>query len=168
MSLQELISQNIVMKFEGASLTQIKKRLNLAYAHLNNASEMFKKNPKNDMNKNLIIYKEVYDAMRIAAEAYLLSKGCKAVKEDHHKQTIKATADLMKEESLEKVFIRWDKMRKVRNTIDYDIDTTDVSNQSIEQSLKDAKNLLNKIEFNIEKKSSQAKLKLFPHTPRQT
>ena len=159
MSLQNLIEQGVVNKFTGASLKQVVKRLNLAHSYLNTAKTMLKAKGKKDQNHNVIVYTNIYDSVRMACEAFLLFKNCKAVVANHHKMVIAATKDLFGNTGLDNIFIRLDKMRTSRNDIDYGVDIRDLSDQAVLQAFKDANTIFKEIELQIEKKNPQIKIK---------
>lgn len=159
MSLRSLIEQKVVNKFTGASLEQVVKRLILAHSYLYTAKMMFEEKGKKGQNHNVIVYTNIYDSFRMACEAFLLFKKCKAVVKNHHKMVIAATKDLINNTSFDNVFIRLDKMRISRNDIDYGLDVRDLSSQDVAQAFKDANKLYKEIELQIEKKNPQTKIK---------
>lgn len=159
MNLQSLTEQGVIKNFTGASIKQIVDRFNLAQSYLNKAKEIHRVEDKKDQNHNVIVYTNIYDSMRLACEAFLLLKKCKAVIKDHHKMVIAATKDLINNANLDNVFIRLDKMRLNRNNIDYGVDIRDLSNQAVAQAVRDANILFKTIKLKIEKKESQIKIK---------
>jgi len=159
MTLQKLIEQGVVNKFTGASLKQVVQRLNLARSYLNTAKDILEEKGKNNQNHNVVIYTNIYDSVRMACEAFLLLKKCKAAITNHHKMVIAATKDLISNTDLDNIFIRLDKMRTSRNDIDYGVDVRDLSNQAVVQAFKDANTIFKEIELQIEKKNPQIKIK---------
>lgn len=159
MSSQSLIEQEVIKKFTRASIKQIVDRFSLACSYLNKAKEMYKTTRKKDQNHNVMVYTNLYDSMRLACEAFLLLKKCKAAMKDHHKKVIIATKALINDTTLNNVFIRFDKMRISRNSIDYGVDVRDLSNQAVAQAVEDANRLFKAIGLQIEKKDPQTKFK---------
>ena len=116
--------------------------------------------PGTDESFNRVVYTNLYNVVRILGETLLLLNGFKATIDQHHKTVILASKLLMNDEKMETVFARLDRMRKNRNTIDYDLDALDVSAQTIKQAMTDTEQFASKVELLISKKEGQHKLQL--------
>ena len=159
MTLKELIKRGKLEEFGEVSLMQVTNKLKFAFKNLNTAENLFKAQG-GDEDINRIIYLNTYNAVRLALQAYVLSEGYRTKGQGHHKTLIIVTKLLIKDDSLDSIFTSMLKMSKNRNKIDYDVEILDVSNKTMNKSLKDARTLLNKINRKVEAKSPQTKLDL--------
>ena len=156
MNLQKLLEQNFLKKVDPVSISQIKKRFETGMSYLNTAKELFKNNP----SLSQVAYTNLYNAVRIIGETFLLLNGYKATINQHHKTVIQTCQLLMDATDMETLFSRLDRMRKSRNAMDYDVDILDVSEAMIKQAIKDAEKFAHTIQIFIEEKDGQSKLKL--------
>ena len=159
MSLKHLLEQNLLKKIDPVSIGQIRKRFGSAMAYFSAARSLFDA-PGTDESFNRVVYTNLYNVVRILGETLLLLNGFKATIDQHHKTVILASKLLMNDEKMETVFARLDRMRKNRNTIDYDLDALDVSAQTIKQAMTDTEQFASKVELLISKKEGQHKLQL--------
>lgn len=157
MNLQQLIENKLLKNFSGASIQQIRKRFELGIAYLTTAKNNFGQDKK-DKNRNKIVYTNIYDSIRIIGESFLLLNGYKATLQYHHKTVLAAAKLLMNNEELDLMFMRFDKMRKMRHSIDYDIDDIDVSDANIIQAIKDTELLVSRVNAAINQKDTQQNL----------
>lgn len=143
MNLQGLIDENKIKEFRGATPEQIKARFNRAISYFK-----FAKNALGNISsdENVVIYTNLYKSARILAETFLLFHGYKVPAiQEHHKIVFQATQLLIDDSGLDKIFDRLNRMRKNRNTIDYDVESLDVSEQTLTQSISDIETLASKI-----------------------
>ena len=114
MNLQNLIEQEKLKQFQGASINQIQKRFGTGVSYFDLAKKIFNEQ-REDEDFNMNIYTNIYDAIRITGEALLLLHELKAVIKDHHKIVLQAVKIIMNSSEMEELFLRLDKMRKKRN-----------------------------------------------------
>lgn len=159
MTLNELIEKGKLEEIVDISLIQIANKLKFAFKNMRVAEALFKtQGGEEDINK--IIYLNIYNGIRLALQAYVLSEGYRTKGNAHHKTLITASSLLMKDDSLESIFVNVSKMSRNRNKIDYGVEVLDVSDKVIRKSLKEAKTLLHKISQKIEVKNPQSKMDL--------
>jgi len=157
MSLNELIKQERLETIADISLMQITDKLQFAFKHIKTAETLFKtRGGEEDINK--IVYLNMYNGIRLALQAFVLSKGYRTKGKAHHKTLIAAASFLIKDESLELIFINILKMSRNRNKIDYGLEVLDVSDKTIKKFLQEIKLLLHKINQQIEAENPQEKL----------
>lgn len=151
MSLQDLINENKILKFENISIEEIKTMFGKAIRFFNDAKWSLRHG-----GDDLVNYTKVYDAIRIAGEALLLLNGYRARKgTGYHQIIIKAVSELINGE-LKIVLKRIKRMRSKRNQIEYG--ASDVSKDELINAIKDVQQLLSKIEELIKKQDPQKAL----------
>lgn len=158
MTLQALLDQGLLQGMDLVSIEQVKKRFESALNYLAIAQKIFKEKRETDV-LNHVIYTNLYSSIRLMGEVFLLLHGYKATINQHHKTVIQATKILMNDHGMEEIFSRLDRMRKNRNSLDYDLDILDVSDEAIKQAIKDAQRLSEKIQEHIDRQDKQKKLK---------
>ncbi len=154
MIINNLIKENLLQKIDNISFKQIEGRFTIALSFLNSAKIDLKKKNKD----NIVIYNNIYNSIRIMGETFLLLNGYRALVKNHHKTVIEAMRKIMNIKDMDFLFDRLDRMRKNRNKLDYDIDSFDISRETLKNMLLDADVLAKKIKDFIEKSSPQEKL----------
>lgn len=136
----------------GSSPESARTKLNKAFKIFRNAKKIL------GFADNEIIYPLAHDAARIACEAALFFNGYRVKKniEASHYIIIDCAKELAGTE-LNYEFIRFQKMRKTRNKLEYgDLDT--ISQGDLEQALKDLEKLLNYTRDLMDKENNKYKL----------
>lgn len=154
MNIPQFINEDLLQNFGAVSIQQIRKRFEDGTFYLETAKDIF----ATIKRRNKIVYTNIYNAVRIIGEAFLLLNGYRAKIKDHHKTVIAISKLLMNDPVMDLVFSRFDKMRKVRNAIDYDVETPDISDVNIEQAIKDTTILADKVLGAINKRDNRQKL----------
>lgn len=151
MNLQDLISENKILKLENISIEEVKIMFNKVIRFFNDAKWRLRHG-----GDDLVNYTKVYDAIRIAGEALLLLNGYRARKgTGYHQIIIEAVSELINGE-LRIVLKRIKRMRSKRNQIEYG--ASDVSRDELINAIKDVQQLLSKIEKLIKKQDPQKAL----------
>jgi len=104
----------------------------------------------------LVLYINVYDSTRIASEALLLLKGYRIKKgAGYHIRTFEAIKEILNGQ-LSKALSRIERRRSYRNRLEYGV--IDISRSDLKQAIKDAEELILKIESLIKKVDRQQNL----------
>lgn len=157
MNLQKLIEQNRLEEISDVSIEQIKKRFSGGMRYFNVANNLLDSQGANS-DSNVVIYTNLYNAARITGEVLLLMNGYRAKIIRHHETVIHVARFLMNDDEMRSVFNRLDRMRKNRNTMEYDMDTLDVSSEILGQALGDVQKFAKKVEALIGEKDEQQQL----------
>jgi uncharacterized protein (UPF0332 family) len=148
MSLQELINDNKLSKIENVSSEDVKAMFSRAVRFFNDVKKSLKYG-----GDDLVNYTNIYDAIRIAGEAFLLFHGYRARKGGgYHYIVIRAVSKIINGE-LSGVFKRIEKMRSKRNRIEYGV--LEVSRSELIQAIDDAEKFILKVDKLIKAKDSQ-------------
>lgn len=151
MNLKNYLKDNKIESI-GPSPESAKAKLTKAFKFLRNIKKMA------GVVDNEIIYPSAHDASRLACEAILFWNGYRVKKniEASHYIIIDCAKELAGTE-LNYEFIRFQKMRKTRNKLEYgDLDT--ISQGDLEQALKDLEKLLNYTRDLMDKENNKYKL----------
>lgn len=147
MNFQNFIRKNLLKK-ENIGFDQIEKQIQRAYKDLKSAEVLL-------ASDDAGAYQFAYNAMLHAGRALLFVKGYRPTVEKSHK-TVVDCVKIILGERFQILIEKFDRMRKARHTIIYDI--SEISGTEARNALKSAGDFVGKIAEIIQKKSPQKKL----------
>lgn len=156
MSLEDLISKNLLEEFNGASIDQIRKRFLKGKDYLDLARQNFNSGTLND-NQRSAVYDNIYDGIKFIADSFGYLKGYRAKGKHSHAVILQTVKFIFEKEGklddiTKNILSRLDKMRKRRHIIDYDLNAPDITEQGIRDALATAADFADKADVFIKEK----------------
>lgn len=98
MNLEKLIEKKQLEFFDGASDNQIRNKLSRGISYLNRAKKIYSEEESDD--RNAFVHSNVYLALQMVSQAYLLSNGYRTKGYGQHKTNIMVCCLLMDDDEM--------------------------------------------------------------------